>query len=327
MNRITKKIDKYPFVRNLVLAVCAVVVLVFVLGILLDIFTRHDTHRAVPDFTGMPVAKAMKAARHASMHAQVIDSLYIQAYEPGTVLEQTPASGTQVKAGRNIFLTVNSAHRQKVKIPYVTGFSLRQAKNNLEVAGLGIDKIVYRADIATNYVLEQRFGDKVITDQSNLEVEAGSNVTLVVGLGPGAGAQAVPRVVGFSLKEARSRIWEVGLNVGTITMDNDINLLNQAQAKVYAQNPAFPQKVAYGSPVNIRLTLDQNKIDKGIDQSDASARKVLQDEEADSLAQGGGGAGAAGVKAGGTAGASAKPAVKPTVKPNPTTHAKPAHKR
>jgi len=294
MNRIKKKIDRHPFLRNIILAVCAVIVLVFVTNILLGYFTRHGSYRLVPDFKGMTVAQVAKAARHASVQAQVADSLYIPAYEPGTVLDQTPNPGTRVKSGRRIFLTVNSSHRTKVQVPYVTGFSLRQAKNNLEVAGLEIDKLVYREDMAANYVLEERLGGTVITPETKLEVEVGSGVTLVVGLA-GDNAQAVPRVVGFSLKEAKSRVWEVGLNVGKVEMDNDITLLNLPQAKVFAQSPDFPQRVAYGSQVNIKLSLDQAKIDKGIDQSDNKARKVIQDEDqVDSLAQSGSGPGSGG---------------------------------
>jgi len=279
MNQITNKISKHPFIRNLLLALCAIVVFVFILSLLLNVITRHNTYRTVPDFKGVPISKVAKVARRASVRTQVIDSLYIPAYDPGVVLEQTPAAGVHVKAGRRIFLTINSAHRKNVRIPYVTGFSLRQAKNNLEVAGLEIEKIVYRSDMATNNVLEERLGNKLITSETNMEAEAGSGITLVVGLAQGAGAPAVPRVVGFSLKEAKSRIWEVGLNVGKVEMDDDINLLNLPQAKVYFQSPDFPQKIAYGSQVNIRLSLDQARIDKGIDQSDAKARKVIQDEE------------------------------------------------
>ncbi|GHV01808.1 hypothetical protein FACS1894159_10120 [Bacteroidia bacterium] len=265
--------------RNLVMALCALIAFAFVLSVLLGVFTRHNTHRTVPDFRGMQIDKATKAARRASMRTCVADSLFLPAYEPGVVLEQVPAPGAKVKAGRRIFLTVNSTHRQKVRIPYVAGFSLRQAKNNLEVAGLEIEKLVYRGDIATNNVLEERYGKTVITPKTDMEVEVGQGVTLVVGLGPGATAQAVPRVVGFSLKEAKSRIWEVGFNVGAVEMDEGITLLNQSQAKVYRQTPDYPQRAGYGAQVNIRLTLDQTRIDRGIDRSDAVARKVVQDEE------------------------------------------------
>ena len=50
-------------------------------------------------------------------------------------------------------------------MPYVAGRSLRQAKNMLEVAGLGIEQIVYRPDLATNYVLEEYADGKRISEK------------------------------------------------------------------------------------------------------------------------------------------------------------------
>ena len=282
------KINKYPFTRNLVLAICAVIVFIFLVTVMLNVFTRHGTSRSVPDFKGMKIEKVGRAARRASVRMEIADSLYIPAYEPGMVLDQTPKPGTKVKSGRRVFLTINAAQRKKVEIPYVAGYSLRQAKNILEMAGLEIDKLTYRADMATNNVLEERYQNKAITATSKIQAEVGSGVTLVVGVAPGAAGPNTPKVVGFPLKEAKSRIWESGLNVGVIEFDEDINLLNQVQAKVWWQSPDFPQKISYGSKVNIKLTLDEDKVTSGAKQSDARSKAVASkqaEEEADSLAK------------------------------------------
>ena len=91
---------------------------------------------------------------------------------------------------------------------YVAGYSLRQAKNILETAGLEIEKLVYVDDIATNNVLEQRVGPEVVAADNRVQARVGSGVVLTVGRAPGADLVSVPRVVGLPLREAKSRIWE-----------------------------------------------------------------------------------------------------------------------
>ena len=91
---------------------------------------------------------------------------------------------------------------------------MRQAKNNLEMAGHKSRELIYKSDIATNYVLEERCAGKVVQPGSKLQTEMGSGVTLVVGMGEGGNVQQIPQLVGFTAREAKSRLWEAGFNVG-----------------------------------------------------------------------------------------------------------------
>lgn len=170
-----------------------------------------------------------------------------------------------------------------VTVPYVTGFSLRQAKNNLEMAGLEIKELIYKSDIATNYVLEERCAGKVVQPGSKLQTEMGSGVTLVVGMGEEGNVQQIPQLVGFTAREAKSRLWEAGFNVGKITRDEGITALNEVDARVHAQSPATGSRRTLGTKVNFSLTLDDKKLDAGRKQSDRDARKAVR-ELADSLA-------------------------------------------
>ena len=139
--------------------------------------------------------------------------------------------------GRKVYVTINSYRQKMVTVPYVAGRSLRQAKNMLEVAGLGIEQIVYRPDLATNYVLEEYADGKRVSEKSRVQLEAGSGVTLYVGES-GSVSTLVPKTVGLHLQQAKSRLWELGLNIGKISFDEGINLLNQREARVYLQTPS-----------------------------------------------------------------------------------------
>ena len=128
--------------------------------------------RTVPDFSGMPLAEAQRKAHDRDLVLAVNDSLFVPAYEGGIVLDQLPEGGVEVKPGRTVYLTINSFRQKMVPVPYVAGRSLRQAKNMLEIAGLGIDRLVYRADMATNYVLAEYCDGQEVLPASRMEAEA-----------------------------------------------------------------------------------------------------------------------------------------------------------
>lgn len=274
LKKIFRTINNSTILRNLCLAFCGIIIFAFVVSILLNLFTRHNSYKQVPDFKGMSMVEAEKAARKANLELEVNDSLYLAGCEPGVILDQMPSAEREVKSGRRIFLTINAHNRKMVEIPYVTGYSLRQAKNNLEVAGLEIARLVYQPDLATNYVLEQRYDGKTINQGSKVIAEMGSGVTLIVGKSPDAGRCKVPKLIGYSLKEAKSRLWEVGLNVGKIDL-NGISEVELKDARVYIQQPGQGNYLHLGEQVSISLTLNEEDVEKSSKQSDVAAKKIV----------------------------------------------------
>lgn len=278
---------KQTVIRHLILAASLLVIGLFLVQVLLGIFTRHGRYREVPEMVGLSLDEATElAARNGGLRIEVSDSLFVPIYDGGVVLEQNPKAGTEVKNGRRIFVTVNSYRQKMVEIPYVTGFSLRQAKNNLESVGLEIERLEYVEDIATNYILSQKFGGRTIEEGQKIEAEIGSGITLVVGRGEDEEKSrvAVPRVVGMTLYEAKSRLWDSGLNVGRITSDEGVNQLNERNARVYVQSPAQGVVTSLGSGVALSLSLDDERINRGVTSADEDARRRA-DEEAKARAE------------------------------------------
>lgn len=272
---------KQTVIRHLILAASLLVIGLFLVQVLLGIFTRHGRYREVPEMVGLSLDEATElAARNGGLRIEVSDSLFVPIYDGGVVLEQNPKAGTEVKNGRRIFVTVNSYRQKMVEIPYVTGFSLRQAKNNLESVGLEIERLEYVEDIATNYILSQKFGGRTIEEGQKVEAEIGSGITLVVGRGEDEEKSrvAVPRVVGMTLYEAKSRLWDSGLNVGRITSDEGVNQLNERNARVYVQSPAQGVVASLGSGVALSLSLDDERINRGVTSADEDARRRAEEE-------------------------------------------------
>lgn len=286
-----QKLRQRPLLWNISLIVAIILAMAVAAHLLMQIGTRHGARRTVPDFSGFPIDKACEIARKYDLNIQINDSLFVPAYEGGIILDQLPEGGVEVKPGRKIYVTINSFRQKIVPVPYVAGRSLRQAKNMLEIGGLEISELVYRPDMATNYVLEEYFEGKPVTPNSRLEAEMGSGVTLYVGVEEGAGTTIVPQVVGYPLAQAKSRLWELGLNIGRIDFDEGINLLNQKDARVYLQTPGAERSAALGSKVSLRLTLDEEKLAKRRAEAQKQAaaaaeeRRLEEQQRADSLAE------------------------------------------
>ena len=266
-----------PIIYHAVLIVLALVGVIVVSSILMMIITRHGTHRTVPEFMGTKLDIVKQEAERRGLEIVVNDSLFVPAYEGGIVLDQLPKSGAEVKAGRKVYVTINSFREKMVKVPYVAGRSLRQAKNMLEVAGLGIEKLVYEEDIATNYVLAEMVDGIEMNAESDVELEMGSGVVLKVGVEPEKNSTIVPKAIGHGLQAAKSRLWEQGLNVGKIIFDEDIDLLSEKNARVYRQSLGHNITTGLGSAVSLWLTLDMEKVEKNSAESDKIAHELEEE--------------------------------------------------
>ena len=248
--------------------------------------TRHSARRTVPDFVGLQLNDAEYFAGRRDLEIIINDSLHVSAYPGGVVLDQLPKGGVVVKPGRKVYVTINSSRQRMVAVPYVAGRSLRQAKNMLETAGLTIDHLEYAEDIATNYVLAEFINGEEVLEESELQAEMGSGVVLRVGVSATDTATAAPQVLGRSLFEAKSRLWESGLNIGEIIFDEGMPALERNRAKVYRQSILPTEAVAYGARVSLHLTLDAVKVDSAIVQQERRVEEALKAKmEADSIAK------------------------------------------
>lgn len=245
--------------RNIVLAVSLLIIVLFVTNILLGILTRHGQNKDVPNFIGSPLAEAHLMAEDEQLEIIVNDSLYVPLYPGGVVLEQRPSAGKgKVKSGRKIYVTINASRQRSVAVPYVAGYSLRQAKSNLMTAGLEIDHLEYVEDLASNYVISQELHGVTITPDTTIMAPIGSKVTLIVG-GNHQHTEVMPNLVGMSLREVKNTLWDMGLNLGSVEFDGVFDMAGQNSAKVYIQSPEPETEVRQGRSVAVRLRLEDNQ--------------------------------------------------------------------
>ena len=274
----------YPVVFHLAMIALAVGALSLAAHIAMQFGTRHSARRTVPDFSGVPYEEAERMAAERNLKLHINDSLFVPAYDGGVVLDQLPAGGTEVKPGRTVYLTINSYRQKSVEVPYVAERSLRQAKNMLEIAGLEIAELVYKPDMATNYVLEQWCNGKKMERGDRIEMEMGSGVTLCVGAEEDV-ATVVPKIIGLSLESAKSRLWESGLNVGAVNFDKGINRLNREHAQVCAQGITAGVRRPLGTKVSLELTLDSVRVATAGKAADDALKRMIDEMKDDEDAE------------------------------------------
>ena len=121
---------------NMILMVVVVFVLIYGALVGVDKYTQHGRLVEVPDIKGLTVDEAGKALGNLKLTYIVVDSSFVKNLSPGRILEQNPVPGMQVKAGRVIYLTINSLSTPLRSVPDVAdNSSLRQAQARILASG------------------------------------------------------------------------------------------------------------------------------------------------------------------------------------------------
>ncbi len=133
----------------------------------------------------------------------------------GTILTQTPKSGQEVKAGREVLITIVSEKRtDRVKLPKLINQRFDDMVEKLQSLGLDTGKITYHPYLGENVVIHQSYeGD---TLKPGTFVPKGTKIDLMVGTGLGKVAFEMPNLVGLTFEEAKKRLDELRLWSGNI---------------------------------------------------------------------------------------------------------------
>lgn len=243
--------------RNVILAFLLFTVLIGGSSMLLRVLTNHGKTIEVPDFTSMTVNEAKHEAAGHKLRVEVIDSIFVRKMERGAVYSQNPKAGSRVKQGRRILLTINAKNAKKISMPNLVGYSMRQAKAELNSRGLALGKLIYVNDIATNNVLRQIYRNREI--RPGRQIETGSEINLEVGLNPEDNLTYIPNVKGLKYLRAVDAVHDNSLNIGRVVFDKTVrNYTDSLNASVTRQTPeASGNPILMGSDVTIYLSLDK----------------------------------------------------------------------
>lgn len=170
------------FLKQIVLAIVALIVLSFLLLQWLKVDTNHGEFIQVPELKGKTLDVAEINLKDNKLRLEIQDSANFNPnYPKYSVIEQYPLAGAQVKEDRKIYVTVNPSGYRKVALPNIVRRTFRQAKPTLEALGFEVGNISYKDDIGKDEVLEMKFEGKSINEGEMLPLT--SKIDLVLGNG------------------------------------------------------------------------------------------------------------------------------------------------
>lgn len=252
------------FFISIAIAIVSFIAIIWVALTILDIYTHNGESLSVPNFTGLTIDEVENLANEHLLRFEVIDSVYINSAAGGTVVEQSPDPDFKVKENRTIFLTVNAMNKEKVPMPKLVNITLRQATSTLETYGLKIGEISYAPDIAKNVVLEQKYKDKNI--ENNTLIIKGESIDLVLGIGESNEKAIVPSLIGLSIMDVESVLNTNSLNLGATMSDETIKLASDSiSSQIWKQSPLANSEISLGSVVDIWITTDSSLVIVPID--------------------------------------------------------------
>lgn len=167
------------FLKQLLLAFVAILILGFLILWWLRITTNHNERIEVPNLAKMSLDKVEDRLNEMDLRYEILDSAnYNPDFPKYSVIEQIPKPGQFVKENRKLYLTLNPSGYRKIEVPDVLGRTRRQAEPTLLAMGFEIGKISYRPHISDN-VLEMRHkGERL---DPGTPIQKTSEIDLIVG--------------------------------------------------------------------------------------------------------------------------------------------------
>lgn len=131
--------------------------------------------------------------------------------------------------------------RGSVIVPDVRMLSESQAARDVEAVALvmRVDRSEYHSEIPEGYVISQ-------SPRPSETIKSGRSVTVVLSLG--ARTQMVPELKGMSLRQSRSVLTRVNLNVGRVAR---VLTGGEPREQVLATNPPVGQEVPEGDAIDL----------------------------------------------------------------------------
>ena len=252
MSRNLKK--SFLFHLGIVIVLCAVLYTSFFAT--LHWVTKHGEEIQIPDVRGKNVNAAV--AKLKGMHFEVyVDSIYDPALKPLSVLKQVPDTGSSVKQGRTVFLTVNMLTPPHIPMPNLVNLSFRSAEMLLRNNKLLLGDTTFVPDIAAGAIKKQLYkGDEIRAGEM---ISQGSKISLVIGNGLGNTEFDMPEVTGMTVDEALAVLNQYNLQLIIVPYDQMSAITDTTTAVVVNQRPRAlsdagkPNRVKAGEFIDISI--------------------------------------------------------------------------
>ena len=256
-------ITKRSFLFNVISAIVAGFLLIFLFMQTLNWITRHNNYIKVPDIKGKKIEEAQKILEDQGFEVEVQDSVFFDTVPPLTIMKQLPLPGEMVKVNRTVYLTINRLQAPLIVMPNFIGQTFRSVQMQLRTLGFKLGDTSYKPDFASGSVLEQLYKGSPV--RPGITIPMGSTIDLILGSGIQQSDMPVPSVVGMTFGEAKLILEQNGLLLGAVVVDGAIS--DSSAAFVIKQHPSIkdeegrPMLIRGGQLVDLWISIDKAKID------------------------------------------------------------------
>jgi len=224
-------------------------IILFVLDFfIMPLFINKKNEIYLPNVKGKDISEAKSILN--DFNIKVFYNKYIDQYNPGEVINQSPRAFTKLKKNREIKLTV-VGKREDIIVEDYYNQSLRSVQLKLDRQNILIDTLIYEFNelIDKDYVINQ-FPNKGTIYNNKL-------ITLILSLGKPPDYYIVPDLINISYNKAKQLISNSGLLIGDIKYEYVDTLLNNTV--IYQDHPAHKR---LSMPLKINLIISTDEVEK-----------------------------------------------------------------
>lgn len=204
------------------------------------VLTGGTRRLSVPEVVNTNLDAATARLESMGLSLEVAEKVYDDNTLPGTIVEQKPQEGTQVKNGETVSVVV-CLGPESAAVPDLDGMTQEEAANALAPLGLHVGVVTHRqdSDAPRGTVIEQ------YPDQGEV-LENGGTVDLTLSDQPLM--RDVPNVLGKTLEETRQRLKEYDLQLGDVHYEY---ATGYDVGEVFRQSPESGTQLRQGDSVNV----------------------------------------------------------------------------
>lgn len=204
------------------------------------VLTGGTRRLSVPEVVNTNLDAATARLENMGLSLEVAEKVYDDNTLPGTIVEQKPQQGTQVKNGETVSVVV-CLGPESAAVPDLDGMTQEEAANALAPLGLHVGVVTHRqdSDAPRGTVIEQ------YPEQGEV-LENGGTVDLTLSDQPLM--RDVPNVLGKTLEETRQRLKEYDLQLGDVHYEY---ATGYDVGEVFRQSPESGTQLRQGDSVNV----------------------------------------------------------------------------
>lgn len=204
------------------------------------VLTGGTRRLSVPEVVNTNLDAATTRLESMGLSLEVAEKVYDDNTLPGTIVEQKPQQGTQVKNGETVSVVV-CLGPESAAVPDLDGMTQEEAANALAPLGLHVGVVTHRqdSDAPRGTVIEQ------YPEQGEV-LENGGTVDLTLSDQPLM--RDVPNALGKTLEETRQRLKEYDLQLGDVHYEY---ATGYDVGEVFRQSPESGTQLRQGDSVNV----------------------------------------------------------------------------